>query len=297
MCELGLGVRHGPCVSSRRMGLSDRIRGTSPPEWRADPTGKHQYRWWDGRGWTDQVATNGVTSTEIADDRLGYAVTVTAGRFDDLAETVDFDALPFDYRIRRDATAYGEPERFARAFGPTTLPTEGLRVWEVSGESHRQDNLAAIAGPKSVDGVWCERVAELRPEPDNAYDPNAVAVFIDGRLVGYLLRREVATHRRLIDRAIAQHGRATCGAVINGGWDRPEEESEGFYGVRLYFGYQGGRWNAAEMPDPAVDEERIPYRNDEMHDHINVTGEEGHQDALRASLGDDWVGDHPFSTR
>ncbi len=36
--------------------------------------------------------------------------------------------------------------------------------------------------------------------------------------------------------------------------------------------------------------------SEDVHDHINVTGEEGHQDALRASLGDDWVGDHPFST-
>lgn len=27
--------------------------------WQPDPTGRHQYRWWDGAGWTDSVADNG----------------------------------------------------------------------------------------------------------------------------------------------------------------------------------------------------------------------------------------------
>ena len=29
------------------------------PSWQPDPTGRHQYRWWDGKGWTDIVADNG----------------------------------------------------------------------------------------------------------------------------------------------------------------------------------------------------------------------------------------------
>src|SRR3954447_26064771 len=28
--------------------------------WAADPTGRHQYRWWDGAVWTPNVSTNGV---------------------------------------------------------------------------------------------------------------------------------------------------------------------------------------------------------------------------------------------
>lgn len=27
--------------------------------WRADPTGRAQFRYWDGSGWTEQVSTNG----------------------------------------------------------------------------------------------------------------------------------------------------------------------------------------------------------------------------------------------
>ncbi len=32
----------------------------SDPSWAPDPTERHQYRWWDGRQWTHQVADDGV---------------------------------------------------------------------------------------------------------------------------------------------------------------------------------------------------------------------------------------------
>ncbi len=32
--------------------------------WEPDPTGRHQYRWWDGEQWTDQVANDGVQSVD-----------------------------------------------------------------------------------------------------------------------------------------------------------------------------------------------------------------------------------------
>jgi uncharacterized RDD family membrane protein YckC len=33
-------------------------------EWHPDPTGRHQYRWWDGQQWTDQVADHGVMGVD-----------------------------------------------------------------------------------------------------------------------------------------------------------------------------------------------------------------------------------------
>jgi uncharacterized RDD family membrane protein YckC len=36
----------------------------NPARWAADPTGRHQYRYWDGAGWTDQVSDNGVVSVD-----------------------------------------------------------------------------------------------------------------------------------------------------------------------------------------------------------------------------------------
>lgn len=35
-----------------------------PPAWHPDPTGRHQYRYWDGSRWTDHVSDQGVTSTD-----------------------------------------------------------------------------------------------------------------------------------------------------------------------------------------------------------------------------------------
>ena len=36
----------------------------SVSSWEPDPTGRHQYRWWDGEEWTDQVADDGVQSVD-----------------------------------------------------------------------------------------------------------------------------------------------------------------------------------------------------------------------------------------
>jgi hypothetical protein len=35
-----------------------------PPAWAADPTGRHQLRYWDGKAWTDYVADNGQESRD-----------------------------------------------------------------------------------------------------------------------------------------------------------------------------------------------------------------------------------------
>ena len=34
------------------------------PQWFADPSGRHQHRWWDGSTWTEHVADNGVVSVD-----------------------------------------------------------------------------------------------------------------------------------------------------------------------------------------------------------------------------------------
>jgi hypothetical protein len=33
--------------------------------WAVDPSGRHQYRWWNGREWTADVATNGVQAHDL----------------------------------------------------------------------------------------------------------------------------------------------------------------------------------------------------------------------------------------
>jgi HIRAN domain len=71
---------------------------------------------------------------------------------------------------------------------PTTVMLSGGLEVGVVGESHYQEALIAIAGGKSPESVRISTQAILVPESDNPYDPNAVAVYIDGRKVGHLPR-------------------------------------------------------------------------------------------------------------
>lgn len=41
--------------------------------WRPDPAGRHQYRYWDGSGWTDQVSDDGIISTDPYDGAVSGA--------------------------------------------------------------------------------------------------------------------------------------------------------------------------------------------------------------------------------
>ena len=38
--------------------------GSNPPNWYPDPMGRHEYRYYDGTQWTDQVSSNGKQSTD-----------------------------------------------------------------------------------------------------------------------------------------------------------------------------------------------------------------------------------------
>ena len=35
------------------------------PQWAKDPTGRHEYRYWNGMRWTAQVASGGIVVTEF----------------------------------------------------------------------------------------------------------------------------------------------------------------------------------------------------------------------------------------
>jgi hypothetical protein len=46
----------------------------SPPMWHPDPSGRFDYRWWDGQGWTTRVARDGIQLDDgNPDQRLGPA--------------------------------------------------------------------------------------------------------------------------------------------------------------------------------------------------------------------------------
>jgi hypothetical protein len=40
------------------------VGGANPAAWHPDPTGRHQYRWWDGTTWSPNVSDDGVASED-----------------------------------------------------------------------------------------------------------------------------------------------------------------------------------------------------------------------------------------
>src|SRR5204863_834456 len=88
---------------------------------------------------------------------------------------------------------------------------EGDELVRVVGTSHYQDALLALAPREADEEVRAETIARLVREPDNPHDPNAIAVQIDGRLVGYFSRDE---NRRWLD--VIGDDAIGCAAMIAG---------------------------------------------------------------------------------
>lgn len=87
----------------------------------------------------------------------------------------------------------------------TRFLIEGDDLVRVAGVSHYQPALLEVTGAQAGDEVRFACEAALVPEPDNPHDPNAVAVQIEGRPVGYLERDE-AVRWQPIAQAVAGHG-------------------------------------------------------------------------------------------
>ena len=123
-----------------------------------------------------------------------------------------------------------------RADGPVPLAGDDSFSQEVVAESFYQEALDAICGGKCEDGHDRECHAVLKPEPENRHDKNAVAVVIEGSTVAYLDRETAVEFHKGMRALGAGGGAASCAAIINGGWRRPQprgKPDEGHCGVEL----------------------------------------------------------------
>jgi hypothetical protein len=78
---------------------------------------------------------------------------------------------------------------------PAHVQGSGAFALPVVGESHYQETLQAICGPRSDDGEDRRVAARLVLENDNPYDSMAVRVDIQGQTVGYLSREHARRYR------------------------------------------------------------------------------------------------------
>jgi hypothetical protein len=105
-------------------------------------------------------------------------------------------------------------------------------VFDIVGESHRQDDIEDLAGEHDERGTSRHCHAVLRLEDDNRHDPYAVAVDIDGRQVGYLARHHARQFRDSMTTRAPGVRRFTCPAKIVGGFVS-RRDGIALYGVKL----------------------------------------------------------------
>ncbi|MFC5266104.1 HIRAN domain-containing protein [Kribbella qitaiheensis] len=103
---------------------------------------------------------------------------------------------------------------------------------EVVGESNYQEALWGICGARKGNRIRHSINAMLVPEPLNPHDANAVAVYIDGHLIGYLDRSTAAQYVASVHSLMARHGShvGLRGHVVGGGH---RDHGLGFLGVWL----------------------------------------------------------------
>lgn len=103
---------------------------------------------------------------------------------------------------------------------------------EVVGESFYQDALWRLCCGTVGDRVRFGIVAVLVPEPANAYDPNAIAVQVNGEVVGYLRRATAQEYLPGLKRLMSAHGGyiALQGVIVGGGY---RDDGPGYLGVWL----------------------------------------------------------------
>lgn len=102
--------------------------------------------------------------------------------------------------------------------GVKTLRTVSWCDFEVVGESHYQDALAAVLD-REGDGVSAHVKAVIEADPTNPYDRNAVRVSIAGRTVAHLCREDAQQLMRFLRLNGASDHRHVCPAYVVGRFD------------------------------------------------------------------------------
>jgi hypothetical protein len=128
---------------------------------------------------------------------------------------------------------------------PLEIEGNGTFDFPIVGESYRQETIARLCGGKTAAGITEKLVAVLEPEDENLHDANAVAVKIEGELVGYLSRASAVSYRTRVIKAFGDIRPAKVQAMIVGGWDRGGDDV-GHFGVKLDL----PRGRLRDRPDP-----------------------------------------------
>lgn len=245
-----------------------------PADWYPDPTARHQYRYWNGAVWTDFVANGGIQAVDpLADPRSTSAGSAFATE----------SAAPSTRAERRRVAenvkqVFAGPSRGTGGAYPL-VGADGYPNTEVAGEFARIEAIHKVLGraPKRDEEIVVERIpAELRPEPKNRHDKNAVMVLIGGHHVGYLEKEVAAQYQaRLLEVVGAGYAPTTNARV----WAVARPDWENTRKLRHHANVR------VSLNEPHL---ILPLNNPPRGSHsilpwgnaLQVTGEENHLDVL-----------------
>lgn len=229
-----------------------------PPDWHPDPTGRHQYRYWDGTRWTDWAADNGFQLVDPLALSPAPAVSARPG------------AALADGSARRTSEYW--------LIGSNAYPNT-----EVAGEFARMDSIHRAIGrkPKRDEEIVVESMtAELRPEPRNRFDSSAVMVVINGEHVGYLEKEVAAIYQPLLLRVTAAgHTPVTSARVWAAAREDWDSKRKTRYSANVRVALNEPHLLLPANEPPEGQHSLIPWGNG-----LQVTGEEDHQERLAAYL-------------
>lgn len=142
---------------------------TNPAAWHPDPTGTHEYRWWDGSRWTEHVADGGQASVDPLPGGPGSA---------------EADSETTDAEGSRAASSEGSS---AAGRSSTQEPTEqGAGGWQQPDQTRQQPADQGAGGGGQQPPSWQQTPAWSQPGGQQSTDSDTNGVAIAALIVGIL---------------------------------------------------------------------------------------------------------------
>lgn len=158
--------------------------GGVPAGWYPDSTGRHQYRYWDGRRWRDDVADEGQTSVDRlshSDEELA-AISVEEGQWSRAVECGASAVDPLIAALRASSQDIQTRQAAAQALGQLGDPRAVDALLE-AGEYHVVVAMGAVAVEPLIQSLRTNKRSGARKDAAKALgelgDPRAVDALID----------------------------------------------------------------------------------------------------------------------
>ena len=159
----------------------------APPNWYPDPQGRHEYRWFDGNIWTDQVSSNGKQSV----DPLQPATAVP---------TVNHSAEQVQQQVQQRAGLTGVAEGGGTLFTePILVVNQKAKLVEVSNEYAVYDqNGTQLAAVREVGQNALKKAVRLFTSYDQYLTHSLQVVDMQGNVLLGLTRPAKLIKSRMI---------------------------------------------------------------------------------------------------